>query len=219
MFFRQEVIIMTTFDKILAGGIINIIRGLSPDCAEKTVEAIHAGGLHLAEITFDQTAPPKVTADIIRTLSRQFEGKVLIGAGTVMTLEQLHAAYNAGAAYIISPNADSSVIRETKRLGLLSMPGAYTATEVARCYAEGADIVKVFPSDSAGPGYIKALRGPLHHIPLAAVGGVNLDNIRDFFDAGARCVGIGSNIVSKQAVQAGDFDRIRLLAAAYAAKL
>lgn len=219
MFFRQEVIIMTTFDKILAGGIITIIRGLSPDCAEKTAEAIHAGGLHLAEITFDQTAPPKVTADIIRTLSRQFEGKVLIGAGTVMTLEQLHAAYNAGAAYIISPNADSSVIRETKRLGLLSMPGAYTATEVARCYAEGADIVKVFPSDSAGPGYIKALGGPLHHIPLAAVGGVNLDNIRDFFDAGARCVGIGSNIVSKQAVQAGDFDRIRLLAAAYAAKL
>lgn len=210
---------MTTFAKILAGGIITIIRGLSPDCAEKTVEAIHAGGLHLAEITFDQTAPPKVTADIIRTLSRQFEGKVLIGAGTVMTLEQLHAAYNAGAAYIISPNADSSVIRETKRLGLLSMPGAYTATEVARCYAEGADIVKVFPSDSAGPGYIKALRGPLHHIPLAAVGGVNLDNIRDFFDAGACCVGIGSNIVSKQAVQAGDFDRIRLLAAAYAAKL
>ena len=210
---------MTTFDKILAGGIITIIRGLSPDCAEKTVEAIHAGGLHLAEITFDQTAPPKVTADIIRTLSRQFEGKVLIGAGTVMTLEQLHAAYNAGAAYIISPNADSSVIREKKRLGLLSMPGAYTATEVARCYAEGADIVKVFPSDSAGPGYIKALRGPLHHIPLAAVGGVNLDNIRDFFDAGACCVGIGSNIVSKQAVQAGDFDRIRLLAAAYAAKL
>ena len=219
MFFRQEVIIMTTFDKILAGGIITIIRGLSPDCAEKTVEAIHAGGLHLAELTFDQTAPPKVTADISRTVSRQFEGKVLIGAGTVMTLEQLHAAYNAGAAYIISPNADSSVIRETKRLGLLSMPGAYTATEVARCYAEGADIVKVFPSDSAGPGYIKALRGPLHHIPLAAVGGVNLDNIRDFFDAGARCVGIGSNIVSKQAVQAGDFDRIRLLAAAYAAKL
>ena len=210
---------MTTFDKILAGGIITIIRGLSPDCAEKTVEAIHAGGLHLAEITFDQTAPPKVTADIIRTLSRQFEGKVLIGAGTVMTLEQLHAAYNAGAAYIISPNADSSVIRETKRLGLLSMPGAYTATEVARCYAEGADIVKVFPSDSAGPGYIKALRGPLHHIPLAAVGGVSLENIRDFFDAGACCVGIGSNIVSKQAVQAGDFDRIRLLAAAYAAKL
>ena len=210
---------MTTFDKILAGGIITIIRGLSPDCAEKTVEAIHAGGLHLAEITFDQTAPPKVTADIIRTLSRQFEGKVLIGAGTVMTLEQLQAANTAGAAYINTPNADSSVIRETKRLGLLSMPGAYTATEVARCYAEGADIVKVFPSDSAGPGYIKALRGPLHHIPLAAVGGVNLDNIRDFFDAGARCVGIGSNIVSKQAVQAGDFDRIRLLAAAYAAKL
>lgn len=122
---------MTTFDKVLAGGIITIIRGLNSDHAEKTVEAIFAGGLHLAEITFDQTAEPEVTANIIRTLNRKFEGRVLIGAGTVMTAKQLHAAYDAGAAYIISPNADSSIIRETKRLGLLSMPGAYTATEVA----------------------------------------------------------------------------------------
>ena len=219
MFFKQEVIIMTTFDKILAGGIITIIRGLDSDHAEKTVEAIFAGGLRLAEITFDQTAAPEVTANIIRTLNRKFEGRVLIGAGTVMTAGQLHAAYDAGAAYIISPNADSAIIRETKRLGLLSIPGAYTATWVARCYADGSDIVKVFPSDSAGPGYIKALLGPLHHIPLAAVGGVSLENIRDFFDAGACCVGIGSNIVSKQAVQEGDFDRIRMLATAYAAKL
>ncbi len=125
-----------------------------------------------------------------------------------MTTEQLHAAYNAGAAYIISPNADSSVIRETKRLGLLSMPGAYTATGGGTAAMPEGRYCEGIPPDSAGPGYIKALRGPLHHIPLAAVGGVNLDNIRDFFDAGARCVGIGSNIVSKQAVQEGDFDRI-----------
>lgn len=210
---------MTTFDKILAGRIVTILRGLNPEDAVHTVDAIYRGGLKLAEITFDQTAPPDVTAAIIRTLTKNFQDRILIGAGTVMTMDQLHAAYDAGAAYIISPNADSAIIQETRRLGMLSMPGAYTATEVSQCYAAGADIVKVFPSDSAGPGYIKALRGPLHHIPLAAVGGVNLDNIGSFFEAGACCVGIGSNIVEKQAVGSGDFDRIQSLAAAYAAKI
>lgn len=210
---------MTTVDSVLEGRIITIIRGLTEEEAQQTADALFAGGLHLIEITFDQTKPPEVTSNILHKLNQRYSGKILFGAGTVMTLDQLHAAYDAGAAYIISPNADTDIIRETKRLGLLSMPGAYTATEVARCYADGADIVKVFPSDSAGPSYIKALRGPLHHIPLAAVGGVNLDNIRDFFDAGVCCVGIGSNIVDKQAIKSKDFKKIQTLAAAYAAKI
>lgn len=210
---------MTTVDSVLEGRIITIIRGLTEEEVQQTADALFAGGLHLIEITFDQTKPPEVTSNILHKLNQRYSGKILFGAGTVMTLDQLHAAYDAGAAYIISPNADTDIIRETKRLGLLSMPGAYTATEVARCYADGADIVKVFPSDSAGPSYIKALRGPLHHIPLAAVGGVNLDNIRDFFDAGVCCVGIGSNIVDKQAIKNKDFKKIQTLAAAYAAKI
>lgn len=210
---------MTTFDKILTGGIITILRGLDLNLAEKAIAAIHAGGIHLAEITFDQTAPPEITAHIISALTKKFEGQVLIGAGTVMTVEQLYEAYNAGAAFIISPNTDSLIIHETKRLGLLSIPGAYTATEVARCYADGADIVKIFPSDTAGPSYIKALRGPLNYIPLAAVGGVNLENIQDFFKAGVCCVGIGSNIVNKNTLLENNFDKIRMLAAAYAAKI
>ncbi|MEY8356307.1 bifunctional 4-hydroxy-2-oxoglutarate aldolase/2-dehydro-3-deoxy-phosphogluconate aldolase [Lachnospiraceae bacterium 54-53] len=209
---------MTTLEQIWSGRIITIIRELGPEDAGETVNAIYAGGLDLAEITFNQTADPSVTANIIKNLNQEFKNRVLIGAGTVMTMKQLYAAYEAGAAYIISPNADLSIIRETKRLGMLSMPGAFTATEIARCYEAGADIVKIFPSDSVGPDYIKAIRGPLPHIPISAVGGVNLDNIAAFFQAGVCCVGIGANIVDKQAVAQHDFDAIRLLAATYAAK-
>lgn len=209
---------MTTYEQIRSGRIITIIRGLGLEDAGETVKAIYAGGLGLAEITFNQTADPGITANIIRNLSLEFKNRVLFGAGTVMTMEQLYAAYNAGAVFIISPNADLSIIRETKRLGMLSIPGAFTATEIAQCYGAGADIVKIFPSASVGPDYIKAIRGPLPHIPLAAVGGVNLNNITRFFQAGACCVGLGSNIVEKQAVANHDFDTIRLLAAAYAAK-
>lgn len=210
---------MTTFEQIHTARIITIIRGLHQEDAIRTVEAIHEAGLSLAEITFEQTSSPAVTADIIKTLHNEFKNRVLLGAGTVMTMDQLYAAYDAGAAFIISPNANTSIIQETKRLGLLSMPGAFTATEIANCYEAGADIVKIFPSDSAGPAYIKALRGPMPHIPMAAVGGINLDNITSFFKAGACCIGIGSNIVDKQAIARQDFKTIRLLAAGYASKI
>lgn len=210
---------MTTLEQIRQDKIITIIRGLNLEDTSSVVEAMRDGGLHLVEVTFNQTADPSVTANIIKTLNRRFNGQMLFGAGTVMTMEQLHAACEAGAAFILSPNTDPSIIKETKRLGLISIPGAYTPTEVALSYSMGADIVKVFPSDTAGPGYIKALRGPMPHIPLSAVGGVNLNNIKDFFLAGVCSVGIGSNIVDKQAVAQKDFDKIRQLSAAYLEKI
>lgn len=210
---------MTALEAIYTGKIIAIVRGLKPEDVENTVQAVCDGGISLAEITFDQTKPPQETAEAIRRLCRRFSGKMHIGAGTVMTRAQLQAAYDAGAEYIISPNANPEIIRETKRLGLVSMPGAFTASEVASCWEAGADIVKVFPSDSAGPAYLRALHGPLRHIPLAAVGGVNLDNIRGFLDAGACCVGIGGNIIDQKAVAAHDFDAIRALAVSYRARI
>lgn len=210
---------MTTLEKIKREKIITIIRGVNVEDAISVTKAIRDGGLCFVEVTFNQTAPPSVTADIIRTLRELYQDQMCFGAGTVMTLEQLNAAYEARAEFILSPNADRSIIKQTKKLGLVSIPGAFTPTEIAQCYHEGADIVKVFPSDSMGPSYIKALRGPLPHIPLSAVGGVNLDNICDFFQAGACSVGIGSNIVDKQAVATKDFDKIRSLSAAYAEKI
>ncbi|MFR1833251.1 MAG: bifunctional 4-hydroxy-2-oxoglutarate aldolase/2-dehydro-3-deoxy-phosphogluconate aldolase [Lachnospiraceae bacterium] len=210
---------MTTFEHVCNKKIITIIRDLKDLQVYKTVEALYDGGIHLAEVTFNQNLSPKVTTDIIQTLNKDFKDKMIFGAGTVITMEQLYAAYDAGAAFIISPDANPSIIRETKRMGLLSMPGAFTATEVVNCHRAGADIIKIFPSDTSGPAYIKALKGPLSHISMSAVGGVNLDNMVSFLNAGACCVGIGSNIIDKKAIEENNYDHIRSLADAYTKKL
>lgn len=207
----------TTLEIIKQYKVITILRGLEFEQILKTAQALYDGGIRLLEITFDQTAPVEQTGRAIRALNEQYEGKLCIGAGTVMTLEQLRAACEAGARYIISPDTNPEIIRETKRLGLVSMPGAMTPTEVASCYALGADIVKIFPADSLGLSYIKALQGPLKHIPMAAVGGVNLDNIAEFLSAGLSGIGIGSNIADKKAIQSGDYAHITQLAQAYSA--
>ena len=210
---------MTALEAIQEEEIIAIVRGLSRQDALCAVQAVLDGGITLAEIPFDQTKSPRETAETIRMLCERFAGRVHIGAGTVMTMEQLCAAREAGAEFIISPNTDVKIIQQTKQMGLVSMPGALTATEVALCRQAGADIVKIFPADSVGPAYLKALQGPLPHIPLSAVGGVTLDNICQFLQSGACCVGIGGNIIDQEAVRAGDFDKIRRLAQEYRARV
>lgn len=211
---------MTVLERILEEKIIAIIRGLSLDDTLRTAKAVEAGGIKLIEIPFDQTRPLEYTAEKIRAVCEACKDRgVLTGAGTVLTTEQVHAAYEAGVTYIITPTSNEGVIKEAKKLGMAAMPGAMTPTEIEQCYRWGADVVKVFPSDNLGMSYIKAVRGPLSYIPLSAVGGVDLDNIRDFFAAGVCCVGIGSNIVNRKMIEDGDFEGIRNLAAAYMARI
>lgn len=211
---------MTVLERLYEGKIVAILRGLSLQDTLMTAEAIKDGGIKLIEVPFDQTKPLSVTTDKISEICRRFESEgVLVGAGTVLNVEQVRAAHDAGATYIITPTANEEVIRETKTLGMVAMPGAMTPTEIVRCYAAGADIVKIFPSVNLGISYIKAVRGPLSYIPMAAVGGVNLDNIQDFFAAGVCSVGIGGNIVNKKMIAGGDFAGIRDLAASYVEKL
>lgn len=207
----------TTLEIMNQYKIITILRGLNKDEVLHTAQALYEGGIRLLEITFDQAAPAKETGDAIRAVNDRFEGKLCVGAGTVMTMGQLYEAFEAGSRYIISPDSNPEIIKETKKLGLVSMPGAMTPTEVASSYAHGADIVKIFPADNLGLSYIKALKGPLNHIPMAAVGGVNLDNIADFIKAGVAGVGIGSNIADKAAIRRGDYAHITKLAESYVA--
>lgn len=204
-------------DTIKESKIIAIVRGLPPQQLRSLVEALYAGGINLVEVTFAQHAPETWvdTANGIRMIAKEFEGRVYPGAGTVITLEQLNMAYQAGAQYIISPNADEEIIRATKALGMVSMPGALTATEIVRAHRAGADFVKVFPVDSMGPDYIKALKAPLSHIPLTAVGGVNEKNVASFIKAGASGVGVGGSLIKKDWIAAGQWDRITELAKAY----
>lgn len=205
---------MNVFETIRKNKIIVILRGLELRNAIKTAHALYDGGIRLVEITFDQTQPPQRTTDIIRSLCADVPD-LCVGAGTVLTIEQLNSAQEAGAKYIISPNSDMNIIQHTKQKGLISMPGAFTPTEIVSCYTNGADIVKVFPAETLGPAYFRAIRGPLRHIPLAAVGGVDESNISDFLAAGSFCFGIGSNIAKKSAIEQGDFEQIRALANSY----
>lgn len=203
--------------KIKEEKIIAIIRHLGAKDAEALCEALYKGGIRLAEITFDPagTIPAEETAKTISVLRDKFAGKMLIGAGTVLDMDYARIAIGAGAEFIISPNTDPDVIRYTKECGRVSIPGAMTPTEVVSAYRAGADFVKVFPSDTLGLKFIKALRAPLPHIPLIPTGGINTGNIADFLSAGAAAVGIGSNLSRNDLVKAGRLDEITALAEEY----
>ncbi len=206
-----------TIEAIKQKKIIAIVRGLPADQLVKLTEALLEGGIGLVEVTFAQHAPETWpdTARGIRMISEEFAGHVLTGAGTVLTLEQLRMACEAGARYIISPGTDEEIIRATKAFGMVSIPGAMTPSEIQRAHQAGADFVKVFPAGSLGPDYIKAVRAPLSHIKLTAVGGVDEKNVAAFLKAGASGVGVGGNLVRKDWIAAGEWERITELARIY----
>ena len=198
--------------------IVAIVRGVSADRIVPAVKALYDGGIRLVEVTFNQKSPTCIedTAAAISAISKEFTD-LYAGAGTVMTVEQVEAAYNAGAKYIISPDVNADVIKRTKELGMLSMPGALTPTEIATAHRLGADFVKLFPSGNFGIAYIKAIRAPLSHVPLLAVGGVDENNMADFYKAGICGFGIGSNLVNNKLIEAGDYEGLKALAEKYVA--
>ena len=204
---------MEIMELIEQNRVIAIVRGMHPDQMAPLARALERGGIRMMEITFNQNAPDTFqnTVNAIRTLSQNMRD-MAIGAGTVMTLEQLHMAADAGARYIISPDVNPALIAETKRLGLTSLPGAMSPTEIVTAWNAGADAVKVFPIGDLGVGYLKAIRAPLSHIPLIAVGGVNERNCADFLRAGAIGVGVGGQLVNREWIDAGEFYKIASLA-------
>ena len=199
--------------------LVAIVRGLPPEHLLKLGQALAEGGVGLIEVTFDQRDPASWadTARGIETLARALGDRLLVGAGTVIRLEQVRMAYDAGGRYLVTPATQPEIIRAGKALGLGVFPGAFTATEILTAYEAGADAVKVFPAGVAGPGYIQALRAPLGHIPLIAVGGVDERNAADFIRAGCVGVGVGGNLVRKDWIAGGEWGRITELARAFVA--
>ena len=206
---REQVI-----ERIRAKKIITIVRGVYGEQVAHLAEALAAGGIELMEVTFDQsdTAAHAQTAAAIHAIKAHMGERMLVGAGTVTTPSLVEMAKEAGAEYIVSPDLRPAVIERTRELGMVSLPGALTPTEINNAYDAGADFVKVFPAAQLGPAYIKAVRGPLNHIPLLAVGGVNEKNIADFIKAGCCGAGVGGNLVNKQWIAAGEWDRITAFA-------
>jgi 2-dehydro-3-deoxyphosphogluconate aldolase/(4S)-4-hydroxy-2-oxoglutarate aldolase len=194
--------------------IIAIIRGFSPDECLRLAEAYREGGIRMVEVTFNQRdrSDWANTAAAIRMIGERFPGEVFAGAGTVLTAEQLKIAADAGAGYIITPSLDVEIVRAAVDAGLVAMPGAFTPTEIAQAYAAGASFVKVFPAVSLGPAYIKAIRAPLSHIPLLAVGGITPENIGDFTKAGCVGAGVGGVLADRSRVTAGDWAGVSAVA-------
>ena len=173
--------------------IIAIVRGADPKQCFAVAEALYAGG---------------TTADTIGALAKEYEGRMFVGAGTVTSPELVELTAKAGGAFIISPDTDVAVIKRTRELGLVSMPGALTPSEIKTAHNAGADYVKVFPLGSMGPGYLKAIRAPLSHIKMTAVGGINEKNLKEYLEAGACGAGIGGNLANKKWIENGEFDKI-----------
>ena len=195
---------------VLDTRIVAIIRGFAPDTCLRLAEAYSAGGIRLVEVTFNQKAPEtwKDTASAIRAICERFGGHVRAGAGTVLTEEQLSMCIDAGGEYMITPNVKPELIRSCVRQGLVAMPGALTPSEAMDAWEAGAAFVKIFPAGSLGPGYVKALRAPLAHIPMLAVGGITADNVADFMRVGCVGAGVGGNLTNKEWIAAGAWDKI-----------
>ena len=194
---REQVI-----ESILENKIIAIVRGADEEKVPKIAQALYEGGVKLMEVTFNQKDPASFvhTQNAIRKSRELMGSKMLIGAGTVTSVALVEAAKEAGAQYIVSPDTDE--------LDMVSLPGAYTATEAKKAHNAGADFVKLFPCIDNAPAYLKALSAPLNHIRFLAVGGVNADNCAAFMNAGAYGVGVGGCLVNKEWVAQERYDLI-----------
>lgn len=194
--------------------IIAIVRGQTPDVCLHLAEAFAKGGIGLVEVTFNQREPEtwQQTAEAIQAIRTRFAGAVRVGAGTVLTEEQLKICAEAGGEYMITPNVNAALIRKCVEMGLVAMPGALTPSEAVVAWEAGAQFVKLFPAGTLGAGYVKAVRAPLSHIPFLAVGGISPENVADFMRAGCVGAGVGGNLTNKEWIAEGAWDKIMAVA-------
>ena len=200
-------------DRALACGVVAIIRSTDSSRLVDVAEALVAGGIDVMEVTFTVPHAPRVLEQVADRLG----GKILLGAGTVLDAATARIAILAGAEFVVSPTVSLEVIACCRRYSKLSMPGALTPTEILAAWEAGADVVKVFPSEITGPGYLKAVKAPLPQVRLMPTGGVNLETASDYLRAGACALGVGGSLVEAKAIAAGDMHRIETLARQYVA--
>jgi 2-dehydro-3-deoxyphosphogluconate aldolase / (4S)-4-hydroxy-2-oxoglutarate aldolase len=182
-------------DHILQNKIVAIVRGIEPSDVIKIAYALLAGGINTMEVTLNSSG----ALSVITQLTKEMKNKMLIGAGTVLNATMANEAIDAGACFIISPIVDEETIKATKKRGAVSIPGAYTPTEIYKAFSMGGEIIKVFPA-SSNVNYIKEVRAPLPQIPLMPTGGITLQNIQEFKKAGAVAFGIGGSLVDAKQI-------------------
>ena len=209
---REELIKLIEKEKVIV-----IVRGVGKEKLIPLVEAMYLGGIRVLEITYSANGAisDEETAENIKFLCEKYAGKMYIGSGTVLTKKQVELTYKAGGKFIVSPDTCPEVIKKTRKLGLVSIPGALTPSEMQIAHKNGADFIKIFPITNLGLSYFKAVKAPLSHLKMLAVGGVNETNIVEYLKAGINGFGLGSNIVDKKLVDNNDFEAITELAKKY----
>lgn len=198
-------------ETILERKIVAVVRSPDGDKLVEVAKALAAGGVTVMEITF--TVPNAL--EVLKEVRKTMGDAVTLGAGTVLDPETARAAILVGAEFVVAPNTNPDVISLCRRYSIPVMPGAYTPTEILKAWELGADVVKVFPADIGGPAYLRAVSAPLPQVRLMPTGGVDLTTAADFLKAGACCLGVGSSLVEKAALAAGDMNRITSLAKSF----
>ena len=194
--------------------IIAVVRAdTGGDDLVRVVEAVAAGGVHCIEVTM---TTPGALACIETASKRLADADVLLGVGSVLDPETCRMAILAGAEYVVTPTLSVGTVRMARRYGKPVIAGGYTPTEILTAWEQGSDLVKVFPASVGGPGYLKAIKGPLPQIPLVPTGGVKLKNVGEFLEAGAAALAVGGNLVEKKLLAARDFAGITNNAKAFA---
>ena len=197
--------------RIVETAIFAVIRAESSEQLVDVARALKDGGCELVEVAM---TTPNAFAVIEKTAAELGE-EVLVGVGSVLDAETARGAILSGAQYIVSPVTNYDVIEMAHRYDKVAIPGAFTPTETMNAFAAGADLVKIFPASVGGPSYIKALKAPMPQVLLVPTGGVDLDNVAYFLRAGGDAVGVGSSMIQKEALEKGDMEQIRKMAAAF----
>jgi len=200
---RQDIV-----EELLSRKIIAVVRLADAEKALQMTEALLQGGVSCIEVTLTSADP----IGMIGKLADAFQGRALIGVGSVTDAAQATKAVAAGADYVVSPVMRPALVEAAHRLDRAAVIGAMTPTEILGAHEAGADIVKVFPATKLGPGYFRDVLAPLPYLKLAPTGGVDLGNVREFMEAGAVCVGVGSSLLRKDLLSASDWQGLTALA-------
>lgn len=202
----------TIQQQLEAAALIPVLRARSAAEALSLVEAMVAGGVTVIEVTM--TVPGAI--DVLREIRTHYGDKLLLGSGTVTDAKQCAATIDAGAVFVVSPSLHLDVIQKTKEMGVVSIPGALTPTEVITAWNAGADYVKIFPcSAMGGASYLKSLKAPFPQLRLIPTGGVTVDTAASFLKAGAAALGVGSDLVNTAAIAEGKPEIVTNTARAY----
>lgn len=199
-----------TIQKIEKNKIIVITRGIYEDELQRLAEALYEGGIRAFEITYDPADPNTLvrTRKNIELLDKQFQGDLLLGIGTVLTCEQVRNAKESGAKFIVSPNFNEAVVKETLKEELVSMPGCMTPTEICSADEAGADFIKLFPAGTLGIKYCKDIYAPIHHVKFIATVGVTEETLRQYLEIGFIGAGVSSMLADKKLREAGKYGEL-----------